>query len=183
MLKFVYAGILGLIAAGAIHIAVILLVPIYSDQNAWARVTSYGDPWEFHAVQKDETPERRGLAVDPLFDAIACHFGLEDTPVRITAGGKVPFWSLSIYNRRGENIYSFNDRTAISSELDLVVATPVQMIELKKTAPPELANSVMIEADMTEGFVVVRGFVPDSSWQNMVGEFMDSATCEPLAEG
>ena len=119
---------------------------------------------------------------DPLVENVACHFTLEEAPARITSAGDVPFWSLSIYNRRGENIYSFNDRTAINEELDLVVADPVQMIELKKTAPPELANSVMIEADMGEGFVVVRSFVPDRSFQAIVEDFLRGATCEPLVE-
>ena len=62
------------------------------------------------------------------------------------------------------------------------MADPVQMIELKKTAPPELANSVMIEADMGEGFVVVRSFVPDRSFQAIVEDFLRGATCEPLVE-
>ena len=182
MFRIAYAIILGLVGAAAIHIGIILLIPVFSDQNAWARVTSYGAPWRFHPVIEKETPDRSGLAVDPLFDAVACHFTLEEAPARITSAGDVPFWSLSIYNRRGENIYSFNDRTAINEELDLVVADPVQMIELKKTAPPELANSVMIEADMDEGFVVVRSFVPDRSFQAIVEDFLRGATCEPLVE-
>ncbi|MGH6763076.1 MAG: DUF1254 domain-containing protein [Phyllobacterium sp.] len=182
MFKIAYAIILGLVGAAAIHIAVILLIPVFSDQNAWARVTSYGGSWQFHPVVETETPDRTGLAIDPLFDAVACHFALDEAPARIVSTGDVPFWSLSIYNKRGENIYSFNDRTAIGETLDLVVANPVQMIELKKIAPPELANSVMIEADMGEGFVVVRSFVPDDSFQTIVTDFLRAATCEPLAE-
>ncbi|MCA4427965.1 hypothetical protein, partial [Acinetobacter baumannii] len=82
--------------------------------------------------------------------------------------------------RQGENIYSINDRTAIADQLDLVIARPLQMIELNKTKPVSAANSVLIEADMNEGFVVVRGFVPDQSWKAQVDAFLKSANCAPL---
>ena len=102
------------------------------------------------------------LAFDPLFQAAACRFDIEDLPAHITGIGTTPYWSISVYNRQGENIYSINDRTAIADQLDLVIATPLQMIELNKTKPAAAENSVLIEADMDEGFVVIRSFVPDA---------------------
>ena len=52
--------------------------------------------------------------------------------VRIKAPGNVPFWSVSVYDRSGHNIYSFNDHTATGGKLDSVVLTPAQMIEVRK---------------------------------------------------
>ena len=120
------------------------------------------------------------LAFDPLFQAAACRFDITDLPAHITGVGTTPYWSISVYNRQGENIYSINDRTAIADQLDLVVATPLQMIELNKTKPAAAENSVLIEADMDEGFVVVRSFVPDESWRSQVDAFLKSASCTPL---
>ncbi len=54
------------------------------------------------------------------------------------------------------------------------------MIELNKTKPAAAENSVLIEADMDEGFVVVRSFVPDGSWRSQVDAFLKSASCTPL---
>ena len=45
---------------------------------------------------------------------------------------------MSIYDRSGRNIYSFNDRTAMEGELDVVVVTPLQMVELRKDLPKTL---------------------------------------------
>ena len=74
-------------------------------------------------------------APDPFFRASACRFDLQDGPVRLKADGTVPFWSASIYDRGGQNVYNFNDRTAAGGELDFVVVTPAQMIEMRKDLP------------------------------------------------
>ncbi|QND52387.1 hypothetical protein HB779_11070 [Phyllobacterium sp. 628] len=178
--KILRALLFGLVGAGLVHVAVVLLVPYYSDRNAWSRISDYGEDWRFHAVVRQATTEAVPLALDPLFEAVACRFDITDLPAHITAVGTAPYWSISVYNRQGENIYSINDRTAIADQLDLVVARPPQMIELNKTKPISAANSVLIEADMNEGFVVVRGFVPDSTWKTQVDTFLKSANCLPL---
>jgi uncharacterized membrane protein len=178
--KLLRALLFGLVGAGLIHIAVVLLVPYYSDRNAWSRISAYGDDWEFHAVTRAGAAAVVPLAFDPLFQAAGCRFDITDLPAHITGLGTTPYWSISIYNRQGENIYSINDRTAIADQLDLVVATPLQMIELNKTKPAGAENSVLIEADMDEGFVVVRSFVPDESWKSQVDAFLKSASCTPL---
>ncbi len=172
--------LLGLIGAGLIHIAVVLLVPYYSDRNSWSRISAYGDDWQFHPVTREGAPGTVPLAFDPLFKATACRFDITDLPAHITGVGTTPYWSISVYNRQGENLYSINDRTAIADQLDLVVATPLQMIELNKTKPEDAENAVLIEADMDEGFVVVRSVVPDESWQSQVDAFLKSTSCTPL---
>lgn len=178
--KLLRALLFGLVGAGIIHIAVVLLVPTYSDRNAWSRISAYGGDWQFHPVTAEGQPGTVPLAFDPLFGAAACRFDITDLPAHITGIGTLPYWSISVYNRQGENIYSINDRTAIADQLDLVVATPLQMIELNKSKPVAAEDSVLIEADMDEGFVVIRSFVPDESWKAQVDDFLKSASCTPL---
>ncbi|RCS23540.1 hypothetical protein DUT91_13420 [Phyllobacterium salinisoli] len=176
--RLIYALMIGLIGAGIVHIAVLLLVPVYSDRNAWSRISTYGNPYRFHVLETEK--DGRGGAHDPLFQEAACRFNLLDGPVHVTAAGNVPFWSVSIYNRRGENLYSFNDRTSTDGKLDLVVANPVQMVDLKKDLPEAVAQSILVEKDIGEGFVVIRGFTPDQSWQPSVRNFLSEADCRSL---
>ncbi|PRD45791.1 DUF1254 domain-containing protein [Phyllobacterium phragmitis] len=176
--RLIQALLLGLIGAGIVHIAVLLLVPVYSDRNAWSRISAYGGSYRFHVLET-ETDGRGGLH-DPLFQEAACRFDLLDGPVRVTAAGNVPFWSVSIYNRSGENLYSFNDRTSTDGKLDLVIANPIQMIDLKKDLPEAAAQSILVEEDIGEGFVVIRGFTPDQSWQSSVRNFLSDADCLSL---
>src|SRR5262245_43783966 len=99
--------------------------------------------------------------------------------MRVRAAGSVPYWSTSIYDRAGENVYNFNDRTATDGALDFVVGTSAQMIEMRKDLPADLASSVFVEADIDEGIVVVRSFVPDDSWAKTIAAYLGSLSCTP----
>ncbi|GAB1581384.1 MULTISPECIES: DUF1254 domain-containing protein [Phyllobacteriaceae] len=177
--RLFHALLVGLIGAGIVHVAVLMLVPVYSDRNAWSRISGYGAPYRFHLIEAEK--DGRGGAHDPLFQEAACRFDLTGGPVRITAAGdNVPFWSVSIYNRSAENLYSLNDRTSTDGKLDLVIANPVQMLNLKKDLPETAAQSILIEEDMDEGIVLIRGFTPDESWQPPVRDFLSKAGCALL---
>ena len=116
-------------------------------------------------------------SVDPLFEAAACRFDLGEGMVRIKASGRVPFWSVSVYDRNGHNVYSFNDRNAGKRSLDAVVLTPAQMVAVRKDLPEDLAGSVFVETATDEGIAVVRAFVPDESWRPAVRDFFSQASC------
>ncbi len=98
--------------------------------------------------------------------------------VQITAPGQVPFWSVSVYDRNGHNVYSFNDHSATDGRLDTVVLTPAQMIEVRKELPEDFAGSIFVEAPIGEGIAVIRSFVPDESWKPTVRRFLAGATCD-----
>ena len=98
-------------------------------------------------------------------------------PVHVHAPGNVPYWSVSVYNRGGQNIYAFNDRATDTGLLDVVVLTPAQMIETRKQLPEEFRKSIFVEAPVGEGIVVVRSFVPDHSWQPTATRFLRNVAC------
>jgi uncharacterized membrane protein len=97
----------------------------------------------------------------------------------VKAAGHVPFWSVSVYNRAGQNIYSLNDRAQTLGDLDLILVTPAQMIELKKSIPKEFEKSVFVEADVAKGIVAIRSFVPDDTWKNAIADYLSHASCTP----
>ena len=176
MARLVYALLLGLVGAGIVHIVVLLLVPSYSQRDAWSTLAAQG---ELYALVRLDPPGTAPLitSIDPLFNAAACRFDLDDGVLRVWGEGEVPYWSISIYDRAGQNIFSFNDRSSSAGALDFVVASPVQMIELRNAMPAELGDSVFIEADTAEGIVVVRGFAPDDTWEPSVSAWLAKLEC------
>lgn len=177
MLRFVHAVILGLLGAGIIHVSILLLVPQFSERDAWSRLAMAAD---LYKVVRFDTQRGKALAVksgDPLFYAAACRFDLNDGVVNIRSSGRPPFWSVSVYNRAGQNIYSFNDRAATDGALDFVVATPSQMVEIRKELGADYQQSIFVETALDEGIVVVRSFVPDDSWNKAVSNFLDTMSC------
>lgn len=179
MARLSYAVLLGLVGAGIVHIAVLLLLPQLTQRDAWSRLASASEVYVVAPADGSGGAKPVVEAPDPLFRAVACRFDLRDGPVRVEAEGQVPFWSASVYGRSGQNVYNFNDRTAADGRLDFVVVTPAQMIDMRKDLPADLETSVFVEADIDEGIVVVRAFTPDDSWNAIVSSYVRTIACAP----
>jgi len=178
MRSLLHALILGLLGAGIVHIVVLFLVPEFSERDAWSRLAMASDLYKMTRLDAEAGGAPVVKSVDPLFYAAACRFDLTDGLVRIRAPGDVPFWSASVYDRNGHNIYSFNDHNANSEKLDTVVLTPAQMIEVRRDLPEDLQGAIFVEAPIDEGIFVVRAFVPDESWKPIVSRFLEQSACE-----
>lgn len=177
MVRLLYALAAGLFGAGIVHIVVLLLLPDFSERDAWSRLS--GGTELYRMARIDGTPAAAIIrrSADPMFFVNVCRFNLEDGYAHIRAPGKVPYWSVSVYDRTGQNLYSFNDRTTAGGELDFVVVSPAQMIAIRKELPEALVSSVFVEADVEEGIALVRVFVPDSSFAPQLDTYMKAMEC------
>lgn len=174
-----HALALGVIGAGIVHIAMLLILPAMAERDAWSRLSAGSNPFTVAPYVSDsELAGQAGIA-DPYFQAVACRFEIADGFAHIYREGQVPFWSASVYDRSGSNIYSLNNRSANQGRLDLVILSPAQMVDMRKSPLEELQDAVFVETPITEGVVVVRGFAPDATWAKFVADYLSSITCEP----
>lgn len=179
MLRLAYALLLGLVGAGIVHIVVLFLLPHYTERDAWSQLSAASEFYTVTHIGGSAATTPLVRSVDPLFSAVACRFDLTDGVLHVTASGRAPFWSMSVYDRNGQNIFSFNDRTTSDGSVDFVVLTPVQTIEVRKALPEEFVDAVFVEADIDQGIVVIRAFVPDRTWRTAVGRFLEGVNCRP----
>lgn len=173
-----YLILTGLIGAALVHILEIFMIPALAQNDAWARITGAGTPGTFRLVTPELDLGDRMAVASTGFVLGTCHFILENGPILIRGPQAPSFWSMSVYNRRGENIFSVNDRITPNGELDILVATPVQIIELQNDMPDELSESVFAEADTEEGFVILRTFLEEESLRSQAGAFISGSSCE-----
>jgi uncharacterized membrane protein len=115
--------------------------------------------------------------MDPFFAYGVCRFDITEEGVQITAPRIDTFWSATIVNEDGTVVYSLNNRTAIDTRLDLLLLNPVQILRLREVQPPEIENSIVVESDMKEGFIVLRVLRPDESWRGRAGSFLQGVKC------
>ncbi|MBR7653035.1 DUF1254 domain-containing protein [Brucella oryzae] len=169
--------LLGIVGAAIVHIAVLFLVPFYSDQNAWSRIEAGSEPYRFHKLDEKSGPVSDS---DPLVQQATCRFDLADGPVHFTTGANVPYWSLSIYAPNGDNLYSLNDSVSNERKLDLILADPIGMASLRSDGSRADARSILIEQNIGEGAAVLRVFVPDATWNTEVRRFFNDAQCAPF---
>jgi uncharacterized membrane protein len=181
MRSLLYAIIIGLLGAAALHIVVILTIPVYSGLDAYARVLDLGADGEFK--QLPENASENGLAVSgPFRKEAVCAFSFDDGPVLLTTEGKVPLWSATVYNSSSSEIFSMNDHASINGNLDIIAGTEAQIAELKKAASSNIANAILVSMPSGEGYVVVRAISPDKTMDAAAVDFLDAASCDPLSD-
>ena len=173
MTRLVISLVCGLLGAAIVHIVAVLAVPELSRSDAEARALELGAEGRFTPF-----PAR-----DPLLRQAICLVRL-DRPVRVFAGGAVPFWSTSIVTPAGVSVYSINDRTSREGGLDLIIARESAVDDLRETLAEDAPELVALSED--RALVVVRALTPDDSYSRSAAAFIESATCDELdmvAEG
>ncbi len=177
MRSFLYAIAVGLVGAALLHIVIILSLPSFTGRDAYTRVQAFGEANRFFPLAS-EGNTLAPINDDPAMKTAVCTFSVENGPIRLFADGDVPFWSLAVYDEASNEVFSMNDRTSVSGALDTLIATPIQLIAIRKAVPAELEQSILVEIRGEEGYAVLRTFVPTQSRQEAATAFLADASCE-----
>lgn len=171
----------GLVGAAILHIVIILAIPQFSTRDAWSKVSRLGEAGQFYPLANE--PNDSGLYNhDPYLRSAICIFDAGDAPVRITADGALPFWSLAVYDRHSNELYSMNDRSAVERQVDVTLATPLQMIALRRRTPETLTGSILVEVPKPNGFIVLRTIAEDRTFESIARDFLAGASCAPVPD-
>lgn len=168
--------LMGLVLAGIVHILIVLMVPKFGTKDAWAFLSGRTDLFSFTRLKQSETGSAIA-EVDPFFTYGVCRFDLDEAPLKMLGPLTTSFWSASVFDDDGTVIYSLNNRTAIENTLDLLIVNPLQTLELRETQPEEIESSVVIEANISKGFVIIRVLQPDESWITDSDAFFSQIEC------
>jgi len=167
----------GVLLGGIIHIAIVFMVPYYATRDAWAQMKQFGPDGQFHVLPVPEPGAEPLASLDPRMLQAVCRFSLAGGPVRILATLPDEFWSVAIFDRRGRNVYSLNDRSSEGPRLDLAILTPLQMAQLRQDPPASLETAIVLETPIDVGFGLLRVFVPDSSLMPAATASLNAADC------
>jgi uncharacterized membrane protein len=179
MRSFLYAIAVGLVGAALLHIVIILSLPSFTGRDAYTRVQAFGEANRFFPLA-GSSASLAPINDDPAMKTAVCAFSVETGPIRLFAEGDVPFWSLAVYDSASNEVFSMNDRTSVSGALDTLIATPIQLIGIRKAVPAELEQSILVEMRGEEGYAVLRTFVPTQSREEAATAFLADASCEPF---
>lgn len=174
MTRFLHVGLLVGIGVIIVHICFLFLFPYWAQNTIWLRLEKIGNPYQFVDLKTDD-PIRK--STDPLFLLKVCRFDLQNGPVHLRALKTTQSWSLAAYTQNGFIFYSLNDRTAPYATLDLIIGTPIQIIELKQSKPKNNITSVLVSKNLKKGFAILRIFAPSSLAITESKAFLSSATC------
>jgi uncharacterized membrane protein len=180
--KILYCLFCGLVLAALLHVIIILVLPNFSQNNAWYRISKNIKPYTFTLLSNKRFPDGRPLisGQDPLFISAVCWFDLNDGPLKIEAKGYAPYWSLSIYDNISTNHYSLNDRNTNPQHLNALIINDVQEAKLEENQTKD-TNQISIKVTFKKGLAVFRALRPDATWDKQITEFIKSGSCRALS--
>lgn len=179
MVRFLYAALVGIVGAVVVHLSIVLMLPHLSANDVWRQIATETEPYEPTRLDRhgDGPDLAAARSLDPLFAVISCRYDLTDGPFSVTASGGGNYWSVSVFDDHGRVLFSANDRIVATGDLDLVVAESAQMRQLKQNPRDEFANAIVTESLRDEGFVVLRMFRPDGTWEPAAEDFVRTVDC------
>lgn len=180
MIRLVLAVATGLVGAALLHIVIILSLPRFAENDAYRRVVNEGAANRFHLLS--DTIDGAGLSsLDPFLKVAVCHFDTSRQPVRLQAANRSSFWSVAIYDTGSNEVFSMNDRTAVDGELDVLIASPLQVARIRKAPPQALSQAIIVEMPERAGYAVLRTMAPQPSFEEGAVGFLGEAACAPFA--
>lgn len=179
MLKFLLAIVTGLVGAAVLHILLILILPFNSNVDAWSKVQNLGVAFEFYSLANE--PNETELYNEDIFIQTAvCHYILDEGPVQIVADQPTEIWTLALFDAGSNEIFSMSARSAINGEVNFILGTKGQLLNLRSEEPELIAETIAIEVADIEGYVALRSIVPSISSLEEAQNFLTNALCARL---
>ena len=176
--RFLLATLCGLVLALGVHIAIILALPCFAEQDAYSRLEETLTADTAQLVSAPGGGSTWLPRPDPAVAVAACAFDLEDGPVRVSAKTGPLFQSISLHAKGGGVFYALTDRAAVRGELELVVMTQRQLDEaLAQDDDSDPSRDVRIVAPRREGIVIVRVAAPLPSLRPEAEEAAKAVSC------
>ncbi|MDD7909157.1 MULTISPECIES: hypothetical protein [Pseudovibrio] len=170
-------GLAGLLVGGIIHILIVLSVPTQVPFNIFDKVARFGPDRQFHMLPPVLPRTEPLVDLDPAMRHAICRYQLDEGPILVRAEVSSPFWSVALFNREGQTIYSLNDRTADKGEISMLVITQQQLAILRENPPADLEEMIIIETEEVDGFALLRAFVPSAAYEPQVLDGLERAEC------
>ena len=120
----------GLVMAGIVHLAAIMVLPRTATKDAYTRLAALG-PVNGFAVLPAPTPQASSVPfMDPAFATAVCRYDLGKGPVKLTVPVSQAYTSVTFYTRYDVAYYAINDRAAGRRSIELDLMTTKQRQDL-----------------------------------------------------
>lgn len=176
MRNLILWALVGLIGAGLVHGASLLILPLIADETAYDRLADAGEDGRFHVLPGPGPGESLLPFEDPDFVIAACRYDLESGAVRVQAPLPASYGSVAFYTRFGQIFYSLTDRATPTGTVDVVALAQTDV----GAAGLAGSDALRIVSPTRFGFVLLRLFVPNRGMLPAIRALAQTARCEIL---
>lgn len=161
-----------------VHLAYVLFVPNMEMNRIMSAAAETHGANRFLVLDEQEAAQILGQQSLAFVQGI-CVLDLGQGPVLVTLETPASYWMANVYSRKGDNIYSLNDRQVSEVPFSIVVERKkVQLFtfESEDTVPEDAAFRVA--TGDRSGLFVVRVFVQDPAYRTRITRTLERSTCK-----
>ena len=168
-----------LLLAGIVHIVTVFGVPHHAVADPWREIGAIAGDGAFVRLPRATSAERPLPGLDPAMTHAVCRFSLDKGPVRIRAEVAEGYWSLSLLDLHGLWVWGVDNRAAEQKPIDILVATHVQVAQMRESLPDEFEDVVIVDWSGQEGMAIYKILASPRSREAEVEAALGSARCTP----
>ncbi len=146
----------GILLGVIVHIAIILGLPAVATNTVWSRITVLGAEDTAVVLPVLAPGAANPLQLDPTLSYAVCRVNLSAGPGVMSGTLPDAFWSLAIFNKAGNVIYSTTNRDGIGQNLNLGIFNDDQTHLLAEQQIDVADGLLIVESTDDDVFVVVR---------------------------
>jgi uncharacterized membrane protein len=146
----------GVVLGAVIHIAVVLALPSLATETVWSKISALGALNKVAVLAAVAPGAPNPLQLDPTLSYAVCQVDLKAGPAVISGTLPDAFWSVAIFNKAGNVIYSTTNRDGIGQSLNLGIFNADQTHLLAEQRIDVADGLLIVESPNNSVFVVVR---------------------------
>lgn len=161
-----------------VHLAYVLFVPNMEMGRIMSAAAENHAANRFLVLDEQEAASILGQQSLAFVQGI-CVLDLKRGPVLVTLDTPASYWMANVYSRKGDNIYSLNDRQVSEVPFSIVVERKKARLfdfESEEEAPEDAAFRVA--TGDRSGLFVVRVFVQDPAYRARITRTLERSTCK-----
>ena len=166
----------GLLGGVVIHIVAVLAFPSVGGRSLWDAVEPLGPEGVFTVIPRPSPGAESIAYLDPNMAHAICRFDLTTGPARIVAS-LTGFWTVGVFDARGQNLYSLTSGATEREILDLLIARPQELTPLRRDPPLVMEEAVVVDLAVDQAIVVIRAFAPDPALWELAAASLMMADC------
>ncbi len=171
----------GLLLGALIHITTILALPLISEHKAWDRIGRVLTP-NTMVILPPVSPDAQPLPfMAPDIRYAFCRYNIKDTPLNVKARLLNELWSVAVFNRKGENIYTLSGSGLKSRDVDIKISlADDDLPDLGFGSNAPIEQSIPVKPYDTEGIVMVRAPIISESYADEALTHLTFAKCKSV---
>jgi uncharacterized membrane protein len=167
----------------SVHLTYVLFVPNLEMNRIMAAASANHGANRFLVLDEVEATQVLGQQSLAFVQGI-CVLDLRSGPVLVTLDTPASYWMANVYSRKGDNIYSLNDRQVSEVPFSIVVERKKgSLFSFESEEPPPEDAAFRVSTGDSSGLFVVRVFVQDPAYRQRITRTLERSSCKQASVG